>query len=297
MKVRKSVCMMLVLILLLSLSACGSNSGATAGDSYYRNEAPESAAGIVTESGSTAEVLPENRKLIKTVTINAETEALDTLLSQLDGKIAELGGYVEARDVHNGSAYAQRRYRNANLTVRIPADTLDSFVSHVSGASNVVSSKETVEDVTLQYVDTESRVAALETEQARLMTLLEQAESLQDILEIEARLTDVRYELESYASRLRTLENQVSYATVHLYISEVQEYTPVEEETVWQRIAGGFIDSLEGIGDGAVELLVWVLANSPYLLLWGGIAAAVITLLRKKKLPKVKKITPPEKPE
>ena len=66
------------------------------------------------------------------------------------------------------------------------------------------------ENVTLQYVSTESRVKALETEQTRLLELLENAETMEDLLTIEARLTDVRWELENYASQLRVLDNQVN---------------------------------------------------------------------------------------
>lgn len=304
MKVRKYVSITLVLLLLLSLGACGGNSG-TAEDALYDMEAPaEMANGSLTYSSSakaeegTASALPENRKLIKTVRIDAETEDLDELLGNLDEKIAALGGYVEDREVYNGSSYSQRRYRNASLTIRIPAEQADSFVEHVGGVSNIVSSNESVEDITLQYVDTESRVTALETEQERLLTLLEQAQSLEDILEIESRLTDVRYELERYASQLRTYDNLVSYATVHLSISEVQEYTPVEEETLWQRISGGFVSSLENIADGAVELLVWVLVSSPYLAVCGAIAAVIVLSIRKNsKKRKIKKQDNTEKTE
>jgi hypothetical protein len=109
----------------------------------------------------------------------------------------------------------------------------------------------------------------------------------------------VRYELERYASYLRTLENQVSYATVHLSITEVKEYTPVmeEEPTVWQRIATGFTRSLKDIGNGVKEIFVWFIINLPHLLIWGGIGAAVVVLLRKRKAGKQKKIIPPENKE
>lgn len=293
MNVRRLFALTMVLLLLLSLAACGGSSTADSVGYAEKMEAPASNEMLTSESGSTS-VAVEDRKLIKTVRIEAETEELDTILSGIDAKIAELNGYVESREVYNGSSYAQRRYRRADLTIRIPAENVDGFVAHVDGVSNVVSSNEEIDDVTLQYVDIESRVKALETEQARLMELLAQAETMADLLEIEARLTEVRYELESVTSQLRTMDNLVSYATVHLYISEVQEYTPVEEETVWQRISGGFMDSMEGIADGAVEALIWVLANSPYLVLWGVILTVVCVLVRKFRKPRKAKKNPPK---
>lgn len=290
MKKKNLLSLMMVLLLLLSLTACGGSSKAPMENAAADRAPAMMENGMLTtdSSASGAVALPQDRKLIRTISMSAETEELETLLTAMEEKIAELGGYVESREVYNGSAYATRRYRHADLTIRIPADKVDSFVEHVSGVSNVVSSNENIEDVTLTYVDTESRVKALETERDRLLELMEQAQNMSELLEIESRLTDVRYQLESVASQLKTLENQVSYATVHLNISEVQEYTPVAEKTTWQRIAEGFVDSLEGIWEGAVELFVWVLANSPYLVIFGGLGFGFVMLLRKRKI-RVKK--------
>ena len=284
MKKKNLLSLAMVLLMLLSLTACGGSSKGAV-EYYDAQEAPAVMENgmLTTDSSSVAAALPQDRKLIRTISMDAETEELETLLTALEEKIAELGGYVESREVYNGSTYASRRYRHADLTVRIPADKVDGFVEHVSGVSNVVSSREDIDDVTLTYVDTESRVKALETERDRLLELMEQAETMYDLLEIESRLTEVRYQLESVASQLKTLENQVSYATIHLNISEVQEYTPVAEKTTWQRITEGFADSLEGIWDGAVEIFVWVLANSPYLVIFGAAGCGLVVLLRKRK--------------
>ena len=236
------------------------------------------------ETGSTA--LPENRKWIITVNMEAETEDLETLLASLDEKITALNGYLEGQDIYNGSSYASRRHRYANLTIRIPAGDVTAFTEDVAGIANVVSTDLRREDITLTYVATESKVTALKTEEARLLELLAQAETMSDLLEIEARLSDVRYELEQYTSRLRLYDNQVDYATIYLYISEVQEYTPVAEKTVWERIRDGFKSSIKGVTEGFVDFFVWVTANSPYLVVWGLILTGGIFLV--KKLPKLR---------
>ena len=142
--------------------------------------------------------------------------------------------------------------------------------------ANVISQNLRREDITLKYVATSSRVTALETEEARLLELLAKAETMEDLLEIEARLTDVRYELENYASQLRLYDNQVDYATIYLSIDEVQEYTPVEEPGFFERIRTTFSDALEGLGDGIVNITVFLVGNSPYLITIGILAAIVI---------------------
>ena len=298
---KKLTALLLSLLLVLSLAACGGSSKATqaapamkADYAVVEEAAMEAPAAMATggsnslrstaESGSTA--LPENRKWVITVNMDAETEDLDGLLAGLDAEIAALAGYVEDQEIYNGSSYASRRHRNASLTIRIPADRVEEFTAAVSGIANVVNTNVSRDDITLQYVDTESRVTALKTEEARLLELLAQAETMSDLLEIEARLSDVRYELESYSSRLRVYDNQVDYATIYLYISEVQEYTPVAEKTVWERIRDGFKSSIDGVSEGFVDFFVWVIANSPYLVVWAVVIA--IGIFAVKKLPKVK---------
>lgn len=233
--------------------------------------------------------VPQNRKWVITAQLTAETEDLDQLTQSLSQQIEALGGYIENQSVHNGSAYAQHRYRSASLTVRIPADQVDAFIQQVSGAANLVSQEKTLEDVTLRYTSTENRLTALETEEKRLLELLEQAETMADLLEIEQRLTDVRYELEEIASQKRLLDNQIDYATIYVTLDEVQEYTPVEEPTVWQRISGGFMDSLKGLGRHALDLVVWVLAYSPYLAVLGGLGWGTVALIRRSRRRKAEK--------
>ncbi|MEI3092680.1 MAG: DUF4349 domain-containing protein [Oscillospiraceae bacterium] len=259
-----------------------------ANGAYYDMESAKSEDGGLTgDTDST--VLPEGRKWIITVNMSAETEDLDALMEALNGKISGLGGYVEDQDSYNGSMYSSRRYRSASLTVRIPAQRVDEFTEEMSGIANVVSTNLSREDITLSYVATESRVKALQTEEARLLELMEQAETMADLLEIESRLTDVRYELENRASQLRLYDNQVDYATIYLSIDEVQEYTPVEEPTVWERISGGFVSSIKGVGNGLLDLLVWVLAKSPYLVILGGVTVGVVVLVKKRKARKAAK--------
>ena len=306
MKHRRILTMLLALVLLLTLTACGGASKSTASMEMAAPQEPaamDMAAGdrLTSNSSTGSSALPENRKWIITVDMSVETDDLDTMLSALDAHILSMNGFVEDQNVYNGSNYSSRRYRNASLTVRIPAADVDRFTEEVGGICNVVNTGINKEDVTLRYVDVESRKIALETEEARLLELMAQAETMSDLLEIEGRLTDVRYQLESAASQLRTYDNQIDYATIYLHIEEVQEYTPVAEKTVWQRITDGFGDSLEDLGDGLVDLFVWLIVSSPFLLVYGGIAAVILVLLRKfrkNRPPKApKKVNNPDEPK
>ena len=273
MKMKKLLAFVLVLVMTASVFAgCGAssvNKDMAMPEAAAPMDAPMKNNMVMAGSAVTADTIRQEsgQKLIRRVNIDAETEDLEVLLAELTAQIGALDGYIENQELYNGSAQASYRHRSANLTVRIPADKLDSFVQQVKGVSNVVSYNESQEDVTLTYVSTESRIKALETEQERLLELLAQAQNMSDLLEIEARLTDVRYELESVTSQLLVLANKVDYATVRLYISQVREYTEVEEQTVWQRIATGFKSNLKDMGEGLVDFFVWVVTYSPQLVL------------------------------
>lgn len=259
--------------------------GADAAASETEAAEPEyDAGGRQTQSAELSEEAAQasDRKLIRTVDLYTETEQYDDLLVNLETQIAALGGYVEYRYQYNGNPndYYGSARRSSNLTVRIPSDRLDEFISRVGEASNIINKEERVEDVTLQYVDLESHRNALKTEQDRLLTLLEQAETVEDLIAIESRLSQVRYELESMESQLRTLLNQVSYSTVNLSIQEVQRLTPAEEVTIWGRIRQGLANTFYNMGNGFQDGFVGFVINLPYIILWLIIIAILLFVSR-----------------
>lgn len=235
-------------------------------DSVFSTESAQAPSGAVAE----------NRKLIRRVSLSLETEEYDVLLAAITDRLAACGGYME--EMNADTRYSSNS-RYATMTVRVPADRLDTFVSAVSEVSNVVQRSESTDDVTLAYVDTESRRDALRVEQERLMALLEKAETLADILEIESRLTDVRYQLESMESQLRTYDNLVDYATVTLSVSEVQRLTPTAEKGFWEKIGDGFVDSARSVWSGLKSLFSFVIIALPYLLVIAAFVGIVLLII------------------
>ncbi len=243
-------------------SAAAEESGYVTDDIYETAAAPAEVEEAAGGSGQVA----SNRKLIRTVHMSVETEEFDTLVAKLEQRVADLGGYMENMSVYNGSWRNGQKRRDASMTVRIPKEKLDMFVGEVSGLSNVVSKSEDTEDVTLSYVDLESRKKALTVEQDRLLELLGQAVSMEDIITIEERLSQVRYELESMESQLRTYDNLVDFSTVYLSVEEVEVLTPVEEISDFTRMVQGFGHSVGNLLTGIKEFLIGLVVNLPYLI-------------------------------
>lgn len=236
------------------------------------------------------------RKLIKTVSLSMETKTFDTLKKQIEESIASFGGYIESSSY---DAPQGRQYRYYYLCVRIPSEHLDEFVGKAGELGTVTNQSEHVEDVTLDYVDKTAYKDSLKTEYERVMELLEQAKDLDQILALESKLSQLRYEINSYESQLRTYDNQIDYSTVNISISEVQ-YEQETDDTIGSRISNGFRNSLFGVRDFFVNAFVFVVSNLPVIVLLAAAIVLIIFIFKKgirrfwKRTPKKTRITESE---
>lgn len=293
---KKTVLVFLSAVLLGLLSGCAANDAFNGVANEKSMDFYDSEVGI-TASGSyeLSDSVTTDRKLIRTVELRVETETYDDLIGDIEAQTALVGGYLESINA-DMRYYSTSRY--ATLIIRVPADRLDGLVNTLGELSNVVYRSENQQDITTTYVDTQSHRDALKIEQERLLALLEQAESLTDVLEIESRLTDVRYELESIESQLRLYDNQVDYATVTLYVEEVSVLTDTQEKGFWQKIGGGFLNSLEGVWTGAKAVFSTAIIALPYLFVLAVFAAIVLLIVRlcikKQRKARIGEQTPPE---
>lgn len=211
----------------------------------------------------TAEI-PDSRKLIRNVDLSFETTDFDTFVQDIQSKTTALGGYIESSDV-SGNAYTDRR-RSAYFTLRIPKPQVDSFLSFAEGEANLTRKYEYTQDITLQYYDTESRKKALQSEYDRLLELMAKAESVDAVIAIEQRLSEIRYQLDSFESDLRRYDNQVDYSTVTVDVSETTVLTASEKSGFWSRVQANLESNLEDLCDVAIGFLIWFLSSLPVLL-------------------------------
>lgn len=303
----------LAAVFLLTMTGCGGGaknmSAGMDSESYAASEeampaeaqeyAEDTAAdgGAITSESGLESVDLSNRKLIRTVRLEMQTKEFDALIDGIRKQVQEMGGYIESSSMW-GNSYYNSGTRNCEYTVRIPSEHLDEFVQVVGELGNVTYKNESVEDVTLQYVDVESHKKALETEQERLLELMEQAESLEDLLAIESRLSEVRYGLENYGSQKRLLDNQIDYSTINLSIAEVERITETGEKSFFQEIAERFGNSLYMVGKGLRGFVIGLIGSLPVLAVWAAVIAGLVFLIQKlfyRKKKKDKKEEPEEK--
>ncbi len=268
----------ILLVSLLVLSSCGAkNEGALDNrfdgfdaSSKVETAEPElkdEAAGSIMDSENRGEntTITDGRKIIETRNLMVQTKEFDTLISNIKLQISTLGGYIENSSV-NGREFDSTRNRSATFTIRIPASKTNEFAKFVSENSVVTNESISTKDVTLTYVDMESRVSALEAEKAALEKLLDNAATMTDIVSVRNKLTDVIYEIESYKSQLRTYDNLIEYSTVIISIYEVERTVIVEKQTTWEKIGTNLKTNFENVWLGCVNVFIFIISAIPYLI-------------------------------
>ena len=309
---KKILSVLLILALALSLCACGSastaGSAAKSDAAYYSNsymvteEAPSeeplwdyaeaeyglSAGSVPRAAGESDAPAERPGKIIYSANVQVESTDFDGSLAKLDELVEQYEGWVESSSV-NGSNYYDRSRgnvsrRSASYTLRIPSQRFQELMSSLSALGNVPYTHVYTENVTAQYYDVQARLTAYTAQEQRLLEMMELAETVEDIIILEDRLTEVRYTIESLQSSLNNWDRQVSYSTVYLDLSEVQEYSPEPQiqPSFGQRMLTALKGGLRDMGSFFKELLIFLSGALPTLVLLAVIALAVILPLRRR---------------
>ena len=281
------------LFLLFSLAACGGRAS-NAADSASAQTAPVEESYDATLTGTTTAEggALSDRKLITTADLSLDVTDFEAAVAEIEQQAAALGGYF-ASSSQGGSA--ERGTRWAEYHARIPASRLGEFLDSAGGTGTVTSLTQGTTDITSQYVDNEARLESLRTQEQRLLELLEQAGTLEDLILLEDKLTDVRYEIETITGQQKLYDNQVEYATVSLWVNEVSRQT-ITAPTFGDRIAEAFYGSFQNVVDlaqGAVILLIYL---APFLLFLALAVGLLLLLLRARRRAKRSALPPQNGP-
>lgn len=259
------------------------------GSAYDNSGSKPSAPDIAVDTDKTgnievSESSANNRKIIETVSYDSQTKDFDSFVSSLQEKVLSSGGYIESSSVY-GNDYNSYENRRAIIKARIPQKESADFSSYIENNSNVTRKEISTDDITLKYVDIQSRISALESEKTSLESMLDKADSIDSLLKIKSQLTDVIYQLDSYKSQLRTYDNLVDYTTVNITVSEVRKFAAAEEKGVWDRIGENLTENFASVGTFLVNAFVFIVSALPYILLVSvpGIVVIIIIFARKKK--------------
>ena len=227
-----------------------------------------------------------SEKIIYSGHVNLETTDFDEAIAALDRAVREYGGFVQDSSVDgwsrdNGDGTFTVMDRSANYVVRIPCAKFDAFMAMTNGIGNVTSSSRTAENVTSQYTDYEARLSSLNTQEERLLAMLEKSEDLESLITLEQRLSEVRYEIESIERNLRNLDQRLAYSTVTLWLQEVEVYTPTVtvQRTFGEKLSDAFADGWRGFVRGLQGFVLWLAESLPSLVVLAVIAGGVVLVI------------------
>ena len=206
-------------------------------------------AGTSQDTDESSDLNPE--KIIYSADATVETTQFENTISALEAMIDSVGGWVESSSV-TGANYSSiskgsKTNRSANYTVRIPNDKFDEMMNSLPALGNVPRSHVYTENVTSQYYDTQARLTTYQAQEQRLLELLDKAETVSDVIEIENELTEVRYRIESMQTSLRNWDRRVSWSTIHLTVNEVSEYTPEVQKGYGERLKEALLEGLDNL--------------------------------------------------
>jgi anti-sigma factor RsiW len=174
-------------------------------------------------------------------------------------------GYVATMETSNPADGA----RSLKATLRVPADHLDAFIAALKQLGRVEQESQTGEEVTRQYVDLVARLSnARNTEQRLIEVLRLHTGKVTDILQVEKEMARVREDIERMEAERRSLETQVSFATLDLNVSEEFKARLQAPPSMGGRLRNEFVEGLRSAFDSAFGVALFIAGNGPTLLLW-----------------------------
>lgn len=210
------------------------------------------------------------QKIIKQASLRFETNDLEKTFDQIKTAITANKGTIlsdsEGKDYNS-------IFRN--LTVKVPSQNFDPFLSSVSKGVSYFERKDiSAEDVTEQYIDLNSRLKTKQKLEERYLQILQKATKISEILEIEKQISVIREEIEAKQGQLKYLESRVSESTVTIeFYKTIAEQEGVKTSygsKIWTAFKSGFF--------GLSSFFIWLLSVWPFVLM---VCAAVYFIRRR----------------
>lgn len=227
--------------------------------------------------------LSTDRKLVRTASLTVSTTAFDADAAQVQALLESMGGYVE--DLYQYGDTEYNSTRTLTLSMRLPTDQLDAFLTSLEGVGRVTNRSESTTDMTLQYADNAARLQTLRDMLTRLNELLLQAEDVSDLIEIQSAISDAQYQIDSYETTQRSIDRQVDMSAVRLTL---EEETPAQsaaagDVSLGERISAGLNASVKWLGQFFRNMLVFIVMALPVVVPVAIIAVAVWLIVRRRR--------------
>ena len=255
--------------------AVGADAGGAANDISQKNEE----AGT-DESGSLAE-----QKLIYTADITIQTQKFQDTFSAVKDAISKVGGFVESESTTDSAwnwYYSDYRKSSGTLrsfiTVRVPSSKYREFLGLLEGTDGKITSRsEYVQNITKRYNDQSILIESLEKQETRLMEMMDKAETIEDMITIESRLSEVQTQLNQARNTLAGYDTDVNYSTINVAIEEVLQYSSQKvQQTFIERLGNTFTRSWRDFGEFMQDLILAIVYLLPVII----VVIIILVILR-----------------
>ncbi|MDP1417099.1 DUF4349 domain-containing protein [Peribacillus simplex] len=279
--------MMLMFCLFLLLAGCSSNekddSASESHDEKADSKMDASISGNkVQEEAAENEGMTDERKVIHQAQLELKVKNLEMTQIKIENKVAEYGGYVVESNIYR----EDEELVEGTITVRVPEAYFQDFLADSEGeASEVVGRNVTGQDVTEQYVDLKARLKSKRAVEERLLAFMKDAEKTEDLLKISSDLAVVQEEIEQLSGQMKYLENQTSYSTVTITLSQDRIVVPGidnKELNTWERTKKQLATSANLLLKAGSGIIVFIIGNLPILIILGGAGAVVHWVIKRR---------------
>ena len=199
--------------IVVDTARAASEAGQPASNTPRRGAATDEGASDGASSSSlSAQTNPQTgRQLIVEAWISLQVDAIDPLARQVEALAAQRGGWVESADI-----LGEGGYRSAAIHIRVPAERFNNAMEALRALGVVTDEGISSADVTDRLIDNEARMTAWHAQEERLIALLENAATVEDIVDIEKRISEVRADIEQVAATQRDLQNRVAASLIRV---------------------------------------------------------------------------------
>ncbi|SET75914.1 protein of unknown function [Natronincola peptidivorans] len=203
--------------------------------------------------GMETTITATERKIIQRGRMALEVENFDEVHDEVLKIVENANGYIQHREVyyyHQDRMNPEESLKNASMELRIPSQNFVSIFDRVKELGTVVEENTSGEDITDSYLDIDNQVTNLKVQEERLRDILQRAEKVEDLLQIENELNRIRTQINYLTGTLKNYDGLVSMATINLHIRQVKESNIAIQsidEGLWSRAKSNFVHSINSI--------------------------------------------------
>ena len=264
---KKIIKLIFTIVILSTLVSCASNKMFMSTNETMTYE--ETGDSVATYDSNIT--IDENSKIIINCDLTIQTKEFDNTNNMLNELVNNYEGYIQTSSIYN---YENRN--DAYYTIRIPASSFNDFVNGTKEIGYVKSVNTSIDDVTDSYFDIEARISSLKAQKEKLDQMYSQCTTIDEIINVEQRLSEVQYEIDSYQATINNYDLLIKYSTINVSITEVKDITTPSNSFI-DDIKNAFIDSYQVFINFVQNMIITLIYLLPFI-----IVLVIIILIIKK---------------